>query len=94
MTTALPSSDRRTFYALGPTSTIDMACPTGADIQIELRPEAEIREKFFAEPMALPEVRCYNPAFDVTDHELIAGIVTEKGICRPPYTESLKRLFD
>ena len=82
------------FYVLGPTSTIDMACPTGADIQIELRPEAEIREKFYAEPMALPEVRCYNPAFDVTDHELIAGIVTEKGICRPPYTESLKRLFD
>lgn len=82
------------FYVLGPTSTIDMASPTGADIQIELRPEAEIREKFYAEPMALPEVRCYNPAFDVTDHELIAGIVTEKGICRPPYTESLKRLFD
>ena len=34
------------------------------------------------------------PAFDVTDHELIAGIVTEKGICRPPYTKSLKALFD
>ena len=42
----------------------------------------------------LPEGRCYNPAFDVTDHTLITGIVTEKGICRPPYTESLAKLFD
>lgn len=81
------------FYVLGPTSTIDMACPTGDDIRIELRPESEIREKFYVEPMALPQVRCYNPAFDVTDHSLIAGIVTEKGICRPPYTESLRNLF-
>lgn len=82
------------FYTLGPTSTIDMNCPTGADIRIEERPEAEIREKFYAEPMALPEVRCYNPAFDVTDHTLVSGIITEKGICRPPFTESLKRLFE
>lgn len=82
------------FYVLGPTSTIDRNCPTGDDIRIELRPEAEIREKFYKEPMALPDVRCYNPAFDVTDHTLITGIVTEKGICRPPYTESLAKLFD
>ena len=82
------------FYVLGPTSTIDRNCPTGDDIRIELRPEAEIREKFYSEPMALPDVRCYNPAFDVTDHTLITGIVTEKGVCRPPYTESLARLFE
>ena len=37
--------------------------------------------------MALPGVACYNPSFDVTDHTLISGIVTEQGICRPPYTE-------
>ena len=82
------------FYVLGPTSTIDMNCPTGDDIKIELRPEAEIREKFYAQPMALPEVKCYNPAFDVTDSSLITAIITEKGICRPPYTESLKALFE
>lgn len=81
------------FYVLGPTSTIDMTCKTGADIEIELRDPAEIREKFYSEPMALPEVKCYNPAFDVTDHALIAGIVTEKGICRAPFTESLAALF-
>lgn len=81
------------FYVLGPTSTIDMKCATGADIEIELRDPDEIKSKFYSEPMALSEVKCYNPAFDVTDHELISGIVTEKGICRAPYTESLAALF-
>ena len=82
------------FYVLGPTSTIDLSCPDGDHIPIELRDPAEIREKWYAEPMALPEIPCYNPAFDVTDHTLISGIVTEKGICRAPYTESLAALFD
>ncbi len=82
------------FYVLGPTSTIDLNCKSGDDIEIELRDGAEIREKFYVEPMALPEVKCYNPAFDVTDHNLITGIVTEKGICYPPYTESLAALFE
>ena len=82
------------FYVLGPTSTIDMKCKTGADIEIELRNPDEIKKKFYSEPVALEEVPCYNPAFDVTDHELIAGIVTEKGICRAPYTESLAKLFE
>lgn len=82
------------FYVLGPTSTIDMSCGTGGDINIELRPSEEIREKFYREPQAPKEVKCYNPAFDVTDHSLITGIVTEKGICYPPYSESLKELFE
>ena len=81
-------------YVLGPTSTIDMACPDGDHIPIEEREGEEIKTMWYEKPMALPEVKCYNPAFDVTDHELIAGIVTEKGICRPPYTKSLKALFD
>jgi methylthioribose-1-phosphate isomerase len=81
------------FYVLGPTSTIDMHCPTGADIPVELRDPDEIKTLWYEKPMALPGVKCYNPAFDVTDHSLIAGIVTEKGICRAPYTESLAALF-
>ncbi len=81
------------FYVLGPTSTIDMNCKTGADIPVELRDPEEIKEKFYAEPVALKEVKCYNPSFDVTDHELITAIVTEKGICYPPYTESIAALF-
>ena len=80
-------------YTLGPTSTIDLSCPDGAHIPIELRDPEEIKTLWYEKPMALPGVKCYNPSFDVTDHELLAGIVTEKGICRPPYTESLAALF-
>ena len=80
-------------YTLGPSSTIDMSCPDGEHIEIELRDPNEIKEKFYAEPMALKEVKCYNPAFDVTDHELLTGIVTEKGIVYPPFDVNLKKLF-
>ena len=82
------------FYVLGPTSTIDMKCKTGDDIEIELRDENEIKAKFYEKPMAPMDVKCYNPAFDVTDHTLISGIITEKGIARAPYTESLAKLFE
>ena len=81
------------FYVLGPTSTIDPACPDGEHIPVELRDPEEIRSKWYAQPMAPAGVKCYNPAFDVTDHSLITGIITEKGICRPPFTESLAALF-
>ena len=82
------------FYVLGPTSTIDMACPDGAHIPIEERDPEEIKTMWYEKPMALPEVKCYNPAFDVTDHNLITAIVTEKAICRSPFTQSLAALFD
>ena len=81
------------FYVLGPTSTIDLNCLTGVDIQIELRDPEEIRSGFYAQPMVPAGVKCYNPAFDVTDHTLITGIITEKGIIRPPYIQSLTALF-
>ncbi len=80
-------------YVLGPTSTVDLRCPDGDHIPIELRDPEEIKTLWYKKPMALPGVKCYNPSFDVTDHTLITGIVTEKGICRPPYTESLAALF-
>ena len=76
------------FYVLGPSSTIDSACATGEDIPIEERNPEEIREKFYEKPMAPEGVKCYNPAFDVTDHSLITGIITEKGIFTPPYNFS------
>lgn len=81
------------FYTLGPASTIDMACPTGADIHIEQRDPEEIKTMWYREPMALPEVKCYNPAFDVTDHELVTAIVTDRGIVYPPFDVNLKKLF-
>ena len=81
------------FYVFCPSSTIDMNCKTGADIKIEERDPDEIKTKFYKEPMAPASVKAYNPAFDVTDAELITAIVTEKGICRYPYTDSLAALF-
>ena len=81
------------FYVLGPSSTVDMSTLTGDDIKIELRDPEEIKTMWYKKPMAPAGVKCWNPSFDVTDHELISGIITEKGICRPPYTDSLAALF-
>ncbi|MDE7284099.1 MAG: S-methyl-5-thioribose-1-phosphate isomerase [Lachnospiraceae bacterium] len=80
-------------YICAPTSTIDMATPSGADIKIEQRPEHEVTEMWYKERMAPEGVKVFNPAFDITDHDLITGIVTEYGIAREPYTESLKEIF-
>lgn len=80
-------------YTLGPSSTIDLSCPDGDAIEIELRDPSEIRSKFYEKPMALEEVKCFNPAFDVTDHTLLSGIVTEKGIIYPPFSENLAKFF-
>lgn len=80
-------------YVCAPTSTIDMNTHTGADITIEQRPDHEVTEMWYKERMAPEGVKVFNPAFDVTDHDLIAGIVTEYGIAREPYTESLKDIF-
>ena len=81
------------FYVFCPSSTIDFNCKTGADIKIEEREPTEISTKFFSEPVALADIKCYNPAFDVTDNELITAIITEKGICRAPYSETLAEKF-
>ena len=81
-------------YICAPTSTIDMATATGADICIEQRKAEEVTEMWYKERMAPEGVKVYNPAFDVTDHELIAGIVTEYGVARAPYTESLKEIME
>lgn len=80
-------------YSLGPSTTIDFDCPDGDHIPIEERDPDEIRSLHYAQPKALPEVKCYNPAFDVTDHSLLAGIVTERGIVRPPFAENFAKLF-
>ena len=82
------------FYTLGPSSTIDFDTPTGDDIHIELRDPEEVKEMWYKEPMALKEVKGYNPSFDVTDHTLVTGIVTERGIVYPPFKENLKKLFN
>ena len=80
-------------YILLPSSTIDMACAAGDDIPIELRGPEELCSLWYERPMAPEGVKCWNPAFDVTDHELITAIVTEKGVIRPPFDVHLQELF-
>jgi methylthioribose-1-phosphate isomerase len=80
------------FYVCAPLSTIDIECPTGNDIPIELRNEAEITTKWYEKPMAPENVKTYNPAFDVTDNELITAIITEKGIAYAPFEDRLHDL--
>jgi methylthioribose-1-phosphate isomerase len=77
------------FYVLGPSSTIDLACPNGASIAIEERPGDEITTKWYASPLAPEHIKTFNPAFDVTDAPLITAIITENGIARPPFERSL-----
>jgi methylthioribose-1-phosphate isomerase len=69
------------FYVVAPTSTLDPATATGADIPIEERDAAEVTSRFPAR----------NPAFDVTPASLITAIITEEGVHRPPFEESLPR---
>ncbi|MCL2772831.1 MAG: S-methyl-5-thioribose-1-phosphate isomerase [Oscillospiraceae bacterium] len=81
------------FYVCAPTSTIDMSIEKGEDIPIEERPAHEVTEMWYKKRMAPEGVKVYNPAFDFADNELITAIITEYGIARPPYTESLREIF-
>lgn len=81
------------FYVCAPTSTIDMNTATGDDIVIEQRKPEEVTDMWYEKPMTAPGVNVYNPAFDVTDHDLITGIVTEFGVAYPPYGESFQEIF-
>ena len=81
------------FYVCAPTSTIDMDTPTGKDIKIEQRKPEEVTEMWYKERMAPENINVFNPAFDVTDSDLITGIVTEYGIARPPYKEAFEEIF-
>ncbi len=78
------------FYVAAPTSTIDPEIETGMDIPIEYRDGKEVA--FIAGKRFVPDgAETLNPAFDVTPNEYVAGIITEKGVLRPPYTESIKK---
>ena len=81
------------FYICLPFSTIDMSIDTGADIVIEERNSNEVTEMWYREPMAPKGVNVFNPAFDVTEHELITAIVTDRGIIRPPFKENLRSKY-
>ncbi len=81
------------FYVAAPLSTVDMGCPTGNEIPIE---ERDVREVTHVRDIRLAPagISVRNPAFDVTPSELVTAIITEKGLARAPYTESLRKMFD
>jgi methylthioribose-1-phosphate isomerase len=80
------------FYVAAPLSTIDLGTPDGDHIPIEERDQREVSH--FGTARVTPEgASIRNPAFDVTPHRYIAGIITERGILRPPYSDSLKQAF-
>jgi methylthioribose-1-phosphate isomerase len=76
------------FYVATPYSTIDLDLPTGGEIPIEQRAPDEIGNSF-GRQTAPSDCPAYNPAFDITPAELIAGIITERGILSPPFPESI-----
>jgi methylthioribose-1-phosphate isomerase len=79
------------FYVAAPTSSIDLACPRGEQIPIEERSAREVTH-VFGQQVAPTGMRVANPAFDVTPHELVSAIITEKGIARDPYLKALSQL--
>ncbi len=78
------------FYTVAPTSTIDLALSSGAQIPIEQRDPAEVTTPY-GNPIVPAHFKARNPAFDVTPHRYLSGIVTERGIARPPFNASLRR---
>ncbi len=80
------------FYVAAPVSTVDPNSATGDDIPIEDRPSREVTH-IAGEQMTPRGVKVANPAFDVTPNDLIAAIITDRGVARPPYTRSLAKLL-
>ena len=81
------------FYVAAPLSTVDLNCPTGDEIPIEERDSREVTHVKDIQ-LAPDDAQVSNYAFDVTPNDLVTAIITEKGIARAPYTESLKKQFE
>lgn len=80
------------FFTVLPSSTIDLTIEDGSGIPIEERTASEVRS-IYGVQTAPENIPVYNPAFDVTAHDLLTGIITEKGVIYPPFRENLKKLF-
>lgn len=79
------------FYVAAPFSSVDLDTPDGSKIPIEQRSPREVTH--VGDRQLVPEgVQVENPAFDVTPHQYLAAIITERGIARAPYEESLRQL--
>ncbi len=80
------------FYICAPSSTIDLKTEKGDDIPIEMRDPEEVTTMWYKERMAPEGIDAFNPAFDFAEHELITGIITEKGIARAPFDKAFEEL--
>ncbi len=78
------------FYVCAPMSTFDFSSKTGDDIKIEQRPGKEITHKHYEKPTAPENIKTLNPAFDVTDAELITAFITDKGVFTPSQIKNIK----
>ena len=79
------------FYVAAPYSTFDFSMETGNHIPIEMRNPQEVLQ-FQGVPSAPQDIEVLNPAFDVTPHELVTAIITEEGVLRPPFIDSIRGL--
>jgi methylthioribose-1-phosphate isomerase len=79
------------FYVAAPASTFDLDMATGNEIIIEQREPQEVTSLYFKKPVAAKGVKVFNPAFDVTPHELITALISDKGIIRPPYGKNIPK---
>ena len=81
------------FYVAAPLTTLDLSLASGEEIPIEERDSMEVTH--IRDHQLGPEgVQVHNPAFDVTPHQFITAIITDKGVARPPFIKSLKKLFE
>ena len=88
----LANENRVPFYVAAPVSTLDLTLASGRDIPIEHRGATEVTH-VFGVPVAPEGTAVENPAFDVTPNRYITAIITERGVARPPYSESLRKLL-
>ncbi|MFH0855533.1 MAG: S-methyl-5-thioribose-1-phosphate isomerase [Candidatus Omnitrophota bacterium] len=78
------------FYVAAPISTFDLRIRTGKDIPIEERDPLEVTRLLFSRQVAPCGAKVFNPAFDVTPHDLISAIITDRGVIKPPYMKNIK----
>jgi len=81
------------FYIAAPASTFDLSVKDGLGISIESRDKREVTELFFKQPIAAKNIKIFNPAFDVTPHNLITAIITDRGIIKPPYLRNIRKII-
>lgn len=89
----LASYHKIPFYIAAPSSTFDLSIKSGKDIPIEQRKGTEVTELFFKKPIAPKDVKVFNPAFDVTPHNLITAFITNRGIIKPPYRINIAKIL-